>query len=75
MENMIRIVPKSAAYLQHLKDPKVYNEVIKAVENEDIPRFEKVCSRIGIPIKAIPRIINMVFSAEPDQSWPPAWDW
>jgi hypothetical protein len=66
-------LPALSAYLQRLKRPDLTTEIWKAISSQDTTAFNQICRRVNIPTESIAPLRQLLFSVNPNQSWPPIW--
>lgn len=70
MESLSLRTADIAYHLERLSKSKTAR---KAFEKRDNALFRKACIKLHIPEKYVADIEKIVFSSQPDQSWPPVW--
>jgi hypothetical protein len=66
-------MPALSAYLQRLKRPDLTSAIRKAISTQDTAAFDHICRRVNIPNESIAQLRRLLFSVNPNQSWPPIW--
>lgn len=69
MESLEERTHAASAYLERLKDPKVFSEVQKAVESKDESAFINACRKVKIPMKHVSNLKAILLTPYP-YIWP-----
>jgi hypothetical protein len=70
MNNLKERIADVSQYLQHLVEPKVFQEVQSVIEKGDKKSLVEVCKKNGIPEIYIGIVISVLLSVTPTQKWP-----